>query len=240
MRILVLADIHANLSAFHAVITDAEKYEPEAAIFLGDLIDYGMRPNEVIVQMEELPFPLLCALRGNHEKALLDQDISRFSSVRGAVMSQYTQAHITAHSRDYLMGLDANGFAEITVDERRILLVHGSMEEPFWGKILPGVNGAVYKPYDVVLSAHSHRPHCFEQYYSVPDNSYRGEKKTLFINPGSVGQPRNHNPRAQYAMLDTRFGDVVLASCSYPIKVEQALYPPELPAFYKERLTIGI
>lgn len=240
MRILVLADIHANLSAFHAVITDAKKYEPEAAIFLGDLIDYGMRPNEVIEQMADLPFPLLCALRGNHEQALLTQDVSGFSSARGAVMSRYTQAHITAHSRNYLMNLDAKGFAEITVGERRILLVHGSMEDPFWGKIVPGINGAVYKPYDMVLSAHSHRPHCFEQYYSASDSFYRGEKKTLFVNPGSIGQPRNHNPRAQYAVLDTRFGDVALASCSYPIQVEQALYPSELPAFYKERLTIGI
>ena len=240
MRILILADIHANLSAFQAVIADAKRYEPEAAVFLGDLIDYGMRPNEVVEQMGNLPFPLLIAIQGNHEKALLHQDISRFSTARGVAMSQYTQAHITADSLKYLMGLDANGFAEITVDEKRILMVHGSMEDFFWGKIAPGVNETVYKPYDVVLSAHSHRPHCFEQYYSVPDSSYRGEKKTLFINPGSVGQPRNHNPRAQYAVLDTRFGDVILASCSYPIQAEQNLYPSNLPAFYKERLSVGI
>lgn len=74
MRILILADIHANLNAFNAVIADAERFNPDGAVFLGDLIDYGMRPNEVIAQMERLPVPLLCALQGNHEHALLNQD----------------------------------------------------------------------------------------------------------------------------------------------------------------------
>lgn len=240
MRILILADIHANLNAFQAVITNSERFSPDGAVFLGDLIDYGMRPNEVVAQMERLPFPLLCALRGNHEHALLNQDMSRFSSARGVVMSQYTQSRLSAHSRNYMMGLDAKGSAEISVDGKRILLVHGSMDDPFWGKLAPDSAGKIYQPYDVVLSGHTHRPHYFERYYPAPDSPYRGEKKTIFINPGSVGQPRNHNPMAQYAVLDTQTGAAILASCPYNIREEQALYPPELPAFYRERLALGI
>lgn len=240
MRILILADIHANLSAFQAVIADAEKYRPDGAVFLGDLIDYGMRPNEVATQMARLPFPLLCALQGNHEHALLSRDMSRFSSARGMVMSQYTQAQLSVYARKYITGLDARGYAEISVDGKRILLVHGSMDDPFWGKLAPDSAGKTYQPYDVVFSGHTHRPHCFERYYPAPDSPYRGEKKTIFINPGSVGQPRNHNPLAQYAIFDAQTGEVALTGASYSIQMEQSLYPPELPAFYKERLALGI
>lgn len=240
MRILILADIHANLNAFQAVIADAERFSPDGAVFLGDLIDYGMRPNETVAQMEQLPFPLLCALQGNHEHALLNEDMSRFSSQRGVVMSQYTQAQLSAHARAYIAGMDAMGYAEINADGKRILLVHGSMDDPFWGKLAPESAGESYRPYDIVLSGHTHRLHCFERYYSMVGSVYRGEKKTVFINPGSVGQPRNHNPRAQYAVWDTQTSEVILAACPYNIQGEQVLYPPELPAFYKERLTLGI
>lgn len=240
MKILILADIHANLSAFQAVIMNARQYRPDRAVFLGDLIDYGMRPNEVVAQMEHLPFPVLCALQGNHEYALLNQDMSRFSSARGVAMSEYTQAQISVHSRNYMMGLDARGSAEISVDGKRILLVHGSMDDPFWGKLVPDIAGEMYQPYDMVISGHTHRPHYFERYYPVSGSPYRGEKKTIFVNPGSVGQPRNHNPMAQYAVLDTQAGEAILAACPYNIREEQALYPPELPAFYKERLALGI
>lgn len=240
MRILILADVHANLSAFQAVISSAMQYRPDSAVFLGDLIDYGMRPNEVIAQMERLPFPVLCALRGNHEHALLNQDMSRFSSARGIAMSQYTQSQLSTHSRNYISNLDTRGYAEIGVDGKRILLVHGDMNDPFWGKLAPDGAGEMYQPYDVVLSGHTHRPHYFERYHPAPDSPYRGEKKTIFINPGSVGQPRNHNPLAQYAIFDTQTGEATLAACPYNIREEQALYPPELPAFYKERLALGI
>lgn len=240
MRILVLADIHANLCAFQAVLTDARKYKPQAAIFLGDLIDYGMRPNEVITQMEDMPLPILCALRGNHEQALLSCDRSRFSSERGAVMSQYTQAHLTQKSCDYLKTLNADGYAEMDMDGIHMLLVHGSMGDPYWGTIRPGDMEDIYKPYDMVLSAHSHRPHCFATYFPDPESPYRGEKKTVFVNPGAVGQPRNHNPKAQYAIIDVPSGEVILAGAVYSIREEQSLYPPDLPAFYKDRLVNGV
>lgn len=242
MRFLILADIHANLSAFQAVLAEAGRYSPDCAVFLGDLIDYGMRPNEVIAQMEQLPFPLLCALQGNHERALLDGDTSGFSSARGAAMSGYTRSLLSARSWGYIGGLEAKGYAQISAEGKRILLVHGSMEDPFWGKLAPGGGGEVYRSYDIVLSGHTHRPHFFERYYPSPGSPYRGEKKTVFINPGAVGQPRNHDPMARYAVYDTQTGETVLAGAAYPVQAEQSLYPAQRSdfSFYKERLALGI
>ena len=68
----------------------------------------------------------------------------------------------------------------------------------------------------------------------------RNNKKTVFINPGSVGQPRNHNPRAQYAILDTETGECQLLSAEYDIAYEQSLYQEEIDPFYKERLERGV
>lgn len=73
MKVILFADIHANLSAFEAVLADIEKhYQPDAMISLGDFIDYGMRSNEIIERIQTVNIPLLANLKGNHEKALID------------------------------------------------------------------------------------------------------------------------------------------------------------------------
>ena len=76
-------------------------------------------------------------------------------------------------------------------------------------------------------------------FYKVDDPSMRNKKKVIFINPGSVGQPRNHNPKAQYAVLDTDKG-ASLISVPYDVELEQSLYNDQVDPFYSERLTNGV
>ena len=103
MKVIIFADIHANLTAFEAVLADIEKrYKPNAFISLGDFIDYGMRSNEIIERIQQVNVPLLANLKGNHEKALIDCDLSHFSSDRGRVMSTYTREHLTEASIKYI------------------------------------------------------------------------------------------------------------------------------------------
>ena len=84
--------------------------------------------------------------------------------------------------------------------------MHGSIEEVFWESIVPEEKHIGYEKYDFVISGHSHRSHVFSEFYYDNNEIMRNEKKTVFLNPGSVGQPRNHNPRAQYAIWDTNNG----------------------------------
>ena len=95
-ELIVLSDIHGNLSALRAVVKDFQtNYSPDALILLGDLIDYGMRSNEVISEIKKLErqYPVVCNLWGNHEVAVMcpEEHLCRFSSDRGRAMLAYTQ-----------------------------------------------------------------------------------------------------------------------------------------------------
>lgn len=241
MRLLLLSDIHGNLSALDAVLADAQtRYRPEAVVLLGDYIDYGMRPNEVVARLQSLDLEVVCALWGNHEQAVLTADFSRFSSPRGAESARYTRSRLTPETIAWLEALPGRaGWAEFSWNGRRILAVHGSLAEPYWKSVAIRDDLASYASYDYVLSGHNHVPHAFTIFSEVDDPAMRNRKGTAFINPGSVGQPRNHVPRAHYAVLDPGCG-VHLVSCGYDVAHEQSLYDGSVDVFYRDRLAKGV
>lgn len=242
MKLILLSDIHANLTAFEAVLKDIEdRYKPDAIISLGDLIDYGMRSNEIIERIRYLKFPLLANLKGNHEKALMDGDLSHFSSKRGRAMSIYTRNHLTQTSIDYINNLMQEPIQELEIDSVKLLLLHGDIDDPYWGKLTPSkVQDERYNFYDYVFSGHIHQPFKLDAYFSVDNPVMRNQKRTTFINPGSVGQPRNQNPYAQYVYIDIKTGETHFNTVPYEIEEEQNLFPEEIDKFYSERLKYGI
>jgi putative phosphoesterase len=243
MRIAILSDIHANLSALQSVLKDIHARACiDAYILLGDVVNYGMRPNEVIAELERLDKPVLAKICGNHECAMIDDaQLPHFSTDRGRRALMNMRNILTEHSRQYMDGMIKEGYAEIELEGKKILLVHGDMKDVYWGKMTEAEqHDEYYKKYDYVLHGHSHVPQYNEVFYADENPLMRNKKKTVFINPGSVGQPRNHNPRAQYAILDVETGECRLLSTEYDIAYEQSLYPPEIDPFYKERLIRGI
>jgi len=241
MKLLVLSDIHANLSALTSVLNDAKKYNIDKLILLGDHIDYGMRPNETIDLLKELPFPIDINIWGNHEKAIIDGKLDRFSSDRGREFSRFTSQILNKSSLDYInKEMRMDGFSENTYNGKQYLIIHGSLEDTFWKSVSPENTGEQYIKYDFVLSGHSHIPYYLEKYYKTENTDTHGRKRTVFINPGSVGQPRNHNPRACYAVIDTEAEWVHLNNVIYDIKAEQALYGKNVHDFYRTRLEKGI
>lgn len=243
MRIAILSDIHANLSALQSVLNDIREHaEIDAYILLGDIVNYGMRPNEVIAELEHLDKPILANIWGNHECAMVDDaQLPHFATDRGRSALMYMRNILSEHSKQYIDGMTKDGFAELEVENKKILLVHGDMKDVYWGKMTDAEqHDECYKKYDFVLHGHSHVPQYNEVYFADENPLMRDKKKTVFINPGSVGQPRNHNPRAQYAILDTQTGECQLLSAAYAIAYEQSLYPAEIDPFYKERLGRGV
>lgn len=238
MKLLILSDIHANLSALRAILEDVSPWLPDGAVLLGDLIDYGMRPNETVEQIKQFPIPILANLWGNHEYALMREELTRFSSERGCQCSQYTNEILTQESRDYMEHqMDANGMKTLVLDHQKVLLVHGSLLDPFWKSIELHDDFAPYLSYDIVFSGHSHRPHCFDAYGC---GKREQQQKVRFINPGSVGQPRNQNPCAQYARWDTQTGSIHLKAVPYDVTFEQSLYTGQVDIFYRDRLALGV
>lgn len=243
MKILILSDIHGNQSAFQAVLDQAAALRPDinACILLGDLIDYGMHSNEILQMIRQIPYPIICNIRGNHEAAILEDEYSRFSSDRGRNCARYTRSILNPESWEYFRNeMSAYGKNAFECDGKKCLAVHGSMEDIYWKSIRPESSLAEYSGYDYVFSGHSHLPHLIEKFYPTEDTRRRNKKKTIFINPGSVGQPRNLNPMAQFAVLDTGTEQVTFEKAAYGIATEQMSYQGQVDDFYRERLTWGI
>ncbi len=245
MKLLVLSDIHANLSALKEILKDADsKYEYEAIAILGDVINYGMRPNDVIELIKSLKYPIIVNLFGNHEKALFDSDTSHFSTDRGRAVLEYTRTILSTDSKDYLWShLFRIGVKEMNMKGKQVLFVHGSLTDPFWGKMTDEeMSKQMYAKYDYVISGHSHVSNFTEKFYEDKSKSeYRNKKRTVFLNPGSVGQPRNHNPRAQYLFVDFEAEIFHFNSVKYDVEHEQSLYAgTNIDSFYKTRLKNGI
>ncbi len=241
-RHAILSDIHGNLHALDAVIDDLNNNNVDKLIFLGDLIDYGMQSNEVVEYIKDnLSSKIICNIWGNHERAILTHDFKFFSSKRGVESAKFTDLQLSDDARSYLNSeLINTGKYEFNLDSNNVLAVHGSLNDYFWKAIFPDNLNGDYVGYDIVLSGHSHYPHVFQKFYDVNNPDMRNKKSVLFINPGSVGQPRNHNPNAQYAILDTELMSVDLKSVKYPVKEAMDLFDGNIDEFYQKRLEKGI
>lgn len=242
MKVLILSDVHGNLSAMDAFSAYIQqRTDIDAVILLGDLIDYGLHSNQVVKLIQQLPFPVICNIRGNHEQAIITGDYSRFSSNRGKECAKFTGSILTSDTINYITNVMANsGMYEFMIKDKKCLAVHGSIEDIYWKSIFPQQDLSAYQKYDYVFSGHSHLPHFFERFFDAEDAVHRNKKKTIFINPGSLGQPRNLNPMAQFALLDTDSGEVLMKKLAYDIKKEQKAYTGQVDDFYKIRLERGV
>ncbi len=242
MATLVLSDIHGNLAALQAVLQEASRTKDvHSCILLGDVIDYGMHSNEVIELLKDLPYTVICNLWGNHEQAVSFQEYGRFSSERGKASAMHTRELLSDGSWKYINNrMEHKGYLEFVCDGKRCLAVHGSHEDKFWKSIDITGNLQPYQSFDYVFSGHSHLPVFYEKFYITDDPKRRNKKKTVFINPGSVGQPRNHNPMAQYAIIDLADEIILMKKTRYNIIKEQSSFTGDVDEFYCKRLELGI
>ncbi len=239
----VLSDIHGNLYALEAVMRDMSSFAVEGVILLGDLIDYGMQSNEVVCYLRDsCKYKILCNLWGNHERAIMLSDFRRFASKRGEESARHTADILTEETRYYLdHEMCPEGNLEFEMDGLKCLAVHGSAEDVYWKSIFPDDVHGDYGKYNLVFSGHSHYPHIFTKFYDTDNAEMRNKHAVMFINPGSTGQPRNHNPHAQYMIFDSVQKNVAVRSVKYDVEAAVRLFdgtPVDL--FYRDRLQKGI
>ena len=201
-----------------------------------------MQSNESVELIrKEFSSKIICNIWGNHEKAILTEDFNHFSSQRGVESAKFTASQLNDEVKDYLNDdLIHEGKLEFELDNMNALAIHGSLLDNYWKAIFPDNLNGEYSDFDIVLSGHSHYPHVFQKFYEVDNPDMRNKKSVLFINPGSVGQPRNHNPNAQYAILDTETRGVELRAVEYPVDEAMDLYDGSIDEFYQTRLKNGI
>lgn len=236
MKVLLLSDIHANLTALQAVLRHAaDKYGTDLPIIhLGDVIDYCMRPNETIQELCTVADRFIVNIRGNHEMAYFGVEADRFSSPRGLAANDFTKRILDVDGMKFIDGMSVYP-ATLDLEDRKLLCVHGDMHDIYWGKMKTEEMAVEdYRSYDFVFSGHTHVPHL---HYAFDKTTGR---KTAFVNPGSVGQPRNCNPLSQYAVADLSSFSVFFEAVAYDVEFEQSLFSNELHPYYRERLAKGV
>ncbi len=204
MRTLVISDIHANYTALEAVLEDAT--DVDSVWCLGDLVGYGPDPNECIELVRQLP-NLVCLL-GNHDAAAIGQINIETFNPEARYSIEWMQGQLTDKNRGYLKELPT----QAVVDQ--VTLAHGSPRSPIYEYLLDNYlatqNFAFFStPFCFV--GHTHLPAHF--HYSdgnkmakltIPkaNTGFRLNPRAI-LNPGSVGQPRDRDPRAAFAIYDT-------------------------------------
>lgn len=230
MKFVVISDIHSNLDAFEAVLASLPDYDE--LLFLGDLVGYGPQPNEVVERLRQ--FKPSVVLMGNHDYAVATGDTEGFSPNAAAAI-EWTRRKITSENRDFLAGLKPS--ARMEREGISLALFHGSPRDPLMEYIFPGIpeskakklieNGAA----KILLLGHTHMP----MLYSFEEE--------MLGNPGSVGQPRDGDPRASFAILTITDGkfSFEIKRVSYEVdSVADKIVEAGLPAFLAERLYIGM
>lgn len=241
MKVLVISDIHANLTALEAVLSDAGEYS--SVWCLGDLVGYGPDPNECIECIAGLPN--LTCIMGNHDAATLKQiEVSSFNpEARAGIL--WTQEKLRATNLEFLQNLPERAIMD------HITLVHGSPRQPIWEYLLDTRTATHnFDHFDTAYCfvGHTHLPviyHLPDEALSarliVPENS---TQLTLaprsIINPGSVGQPRDRDPRAAYAILDLEQYTWECHRVEYDIHaVQERMRAADLPERHIIRLAAG-
>lgn len=241
MKVLILSDIHANLTALEAVLADAPDYD--AVWCLGDLVGYGPDPNECIERIRSLP-NLVC-LMGNHDAAVLDIIDANAFNPEARASVQWTKQVLTETN---LLDMSKKT-ARIVVEDTT--LAHASPRYPIWEYLLDVYTAKINFDYfttGLCLVGHTHVPviYTLEEGASqarlvVPEaNTVTELPLRSIVNPGSVGQPRDRDPRAAYALFEPETRLWEYRRVSYEIEPVQArMRAAGLPERHIKRLAAG-
>lgn len=254
MRLAILSDIHANLPALEAVLADIERADLGDLWCLGDVVGYGAQPDDCASLVRDR-----CdvCLVGNHDLAVLDElDVSSFSPAAAAAV-RWTQETADPATLDFLRGL------EPADESRDVALYHASPRDPVWEYVLWPDQAAeciAVQASRVSMIGHSHVALFFvmgEDHRPAHaqgtdlDDVARGAQAgpgtrldlsegRWLINPGSVGQPRDGDPRAAWLELDTDAWEATYHRVEYEIdRAAGAIEATDLPEHLARRLYVG-
>ncbi len=237
----IIADIHGNLEAFSVVLHELRG--ADQIVCAGDIVGYGPQPNECVAVMRERKIP---SVAGNHDKAAVGEMSTQYFNENARLAVEWTSPRLTESSREYLRSLP------LTLELADFQLVHGSLRNPLEEYITTLKEAAA----SLELMT---RPVCFIGHSHIPlyiglteEGAYRGReltdkdivktsifRKTL-INPGGVGQPRNHDPRTSFGIYDSEKKEFTLHRLEYNIAaVQEKMQKEGLPRPLIDRLQFG-
>ena len=242
MRVAVISDIHGNFDALQAVLEAVEREAVDELWSLGDVVGYGPQPNECCRAVASLA---VASLAGNHDLGVLGAiDLGDFSD-DAAASARWTRSVLEDESRAYLAALPSSAA------RGGVELFHASPRDPVWDYVLTDEAAAAtfaLTSAPLVLVGHTHVPIAVLLREREPSGgvAHGGTECDLtegrwVLNPGSVGQPRDGDPRAAFLVLDFDRGSAAFHRLHYAVERTQArIREAGLPAVLAERLAHGV
>ena len=238
-KIAIISDIHANIEAFEAVLTEIDKEKVDKIICLGDMVGYGPNPNEVVDLVIEKK---ITSIKGNHDEGMVNQSVVFQFNEFGRKALKWQRSII---KRTNFLFLESLPFESVFDDFQ---IVHGAPSNYF--KYIITLKDALdekkFMKKNIVFVGHSHRAGIFsitdKKYFPMPEGGefiLEREKKYI-VNSGSVGQPRDLNPDASFMIYYPKIGKVIIKRVKYPKEVtRKKILELGLPEFLGDRLLMG-
>jgi len=239
MRYAILSDIHANLEALEAVLADAHAQSCSEFVCLGDVVGYNANPSECVARIQKLNCPVV---KGNHdEQASIAMTTEAFNELAEEAID-WTRQHLSAEDKAWLTGL------RLTRQVGDFTIVHATLDTPGqWGYVfndLDALASFTFQHTPLCLFGHTHWPTAFvrdDSVHRIPTGQILlATGKKYFINPGSIGQPRDRDWRAAYCIYDTERQMVEQRRVKYDLETAQRkIRKAGLPERLADRLAWG-
>ena len=239
MKFAIFGDIHANLEGLEAVLQDAADHDCTHYVCIGDIVGYNANPHECLEIVRELDCPVV---KGNHdEEASLDTDLVGLNPLAEQSM-RWTRDHLTEKDKEYLRDL------KMVRQVRDFTIVHATLDTPSgWGYVTNKFDAMAsfsYQYTPVCFFGHTHSPVAYVKGGSVTVDRSAVLKiemgKKYFVNVGSVGQPRDGDPRPSYCIYDLGGQRVVNRRIEYDRDTaKKKIVDSGLPTMLADRLDVG-
>lgn len=243
MRLGIFSDIHSNLESLQAVVDFLSREKIDQFLCLGDIVGYGANPNECVAIIKSLN--CIC-VAGNHDYGVLDKfDIENFNEA-AQIAIQWTKSRLNKENIEYLAKLP------LQAEWKQFFLVHASPQEPYAWHYIFRLNQAEvqfqYFNQPICLIGHSHYPFIVEEDLSKKQVRAFPKSNTVtingdcryLVNVGSVGQPRDGDPRACVVIFDNETNCLKYQRVAYNIELAQKkIISAGLPSMLAHRLAFG-
>jgi predicted phosphodiesterase len=239
MRYAVIADIHANLEAFQVVLNDSKEQKCTHYCCVGDVVGYNANPKECLDTIREMGMP---CVKGNHDEYCSSEEELDGFNPHAAEAVNWTRKQLSKEDRQWLRDLK---YVRLVAS---FSMVHATLDGPQrWGYVFDKLMAAAsftYQNTQVCFFGHTHVPVAFVRDSVVRGGTYSKFKvepgKKYFVNVGSVGQPRDGNPKAAYVVYDLDESTVELRRLDYDIpKAQKKIMEAGLPQRLADRLALG-
>lgn len=252
MRYLLLSDLHSNDEAFAAVLSRVKRKKFDKIVCLGDFVGYAADPNKVLDRFRTLPRTKV-VIRGNHDKVVAGMDAGDMFNPPALLAARWTAERLSTENADFLQRLPLGP----TIVDDLFVICHGSPldEDAYIFSDFDASMNFVHMNrtaagIDLCFFGHSHIPSIFTlEPGGIRVEAVRGSRaklklekgKRYLINPGSVGQPRDRNPKASYALFDATERVVHFDRVAYDVEAaRRKIHRAGLPAMLGDRLVIGL